>query len=264
MRPIARGRKSPDEATQGRSRSAAPGRSLAAAVYAELLKAINDGRFRPGDRIMETAVADWLRVSRTPVREALRRLESEDVLAKGTQGLVVVAMDESEVEELYDLREALEVTAARFAASNASTTDLRALRGLLDEQARCGDGEAAALAAINRNFHVALAQASGNRFLLKSLNALQDAFLRLRSTTFSLPGRPALALAEHRAIVRAIERGDAAGAARAAGRHIRESRRCRRRLDQPVTNGPGVRARIDLGTPSTMRSGRAQLRPAKT
>jgi len=219
-------------------------RSRADEVYFQLLQAINDGRFRGGDRVLEAEIAEWLRVSRTPVREALRRLESEAIVARGTQGLTVVAMAEEELLELYDLRESLESTAAEFAARNARPEDIRRLRRALDQEARCAPEDAQRLAAINREFHLALNSSAHNRYLEKMLNTMQDIFLRLRSTTFSVPGRPAKALVEHTRITDAIEHGDAAAAARAARTHIRQSRRTRLRLNQTVQHdatggGPG-------------------------
>jgi len=231
--------------------SVAPSR--ADSVYAKLLQAINDGRFRAGDRVLEAEIAEWLMVSRTPVREALRRLESEDVLARGTQGLTVVEMTEEETLELYDLREVLEGAAAEFAVRNATSQDLLALQRALEHEEHCADENAHRLAAVNRDFHVALVTAAHNRHLSKTLNTMQDVFLRLPSTTFSMPGRPAKALAEHRRIVEAIERRDAPAAARAARAHIRQSRSVRLLLNSQVqqasearelNDGPGKRPRI--------------------
>jgi len=224
--------------------------SRADSVYARLLQAINDRHFRAGDRVLEVEVADWLMVSRTPVREALRRLESENVLARGTQGLTVVAMTEEETLELYDLREVLEGAAAEFAVHNASPTDLQALQHALERESRCPDDDPHLLAAINRDFHIALATAAHNRHLSKTLNTMQDVFLRLPSTTFSMPGRPAKALAEHNRIVEAIVRRDVAAATRHARAHIRQSRGTRLQLNQKVQqanearDGPGKLPRI--------------------
>ena len=212
--------------------------SRAEAVYTQLLHAINSGHFKPGDRIREEAVAKSLRVSRTPVREALRRLQSEDVLAKSTQGLTVVEVSEDEVLELYSLRETLEMAAAQLAARHATPVNLRRLTGVLRKEAACREGDAMGLAAVNRNFHVALAEAAHNRFLLKTLHSLQDAFLRLPLTTLSMLGRPRIALGEHRAIVDAIARRDVTGAGKAARRHIAEARRLRLRLNKLVARQP--------------------------
>ena len=208
--------------------------SHAETVYAQLLQAINSGIYKPGDRIREEAVAEGLGVSRTPVREALRRLQSEDVLAKSTQGLTVLEMGEDLVLELYALRETLEVMASQLAARHATHADLRRLSAVLRQEAACKDADSIGLAAINRDFHVALAEAAHNRFLLKALRNLQDAYLRLPLTTLSLLGRPQIALEEHRAIVDAIARRDVAGAAKAAKRHSGEARRLRLRLNKLV------------------------------
>lgn len=220
-------------------RPASSAGSLAQRVYDELLHAINDGRFRPGMRVLEDDVAEWLQVSRTPVREALRRLQSEDVLARSTQGLVVLEIGEDELFELYDLRETLEATAAQWAARNANTDDRRLLARVLKQESNCRDDAPADLAAINRDFHRAVARAAHNRFLYKTLNSLQDAFLRLRSSTLSLPGRAKQALDEHRDIVSAIERGDPVAAAKAARRHIRRARRDRLQLNGTVRAAAG-------------------------
>jgi len=203
-------------------------------VYARLLRAVNERRFRPGDRVLEAEVAEWLRVSRTPVREALRRLESEEVLVRGTQGLTVAAIADDEVLELYDLREVLEGTAAQYAAQRATAEDIAELREALAQEAQVSRQDPVGMAAANRRFHVALAAAAHNRYLSKTLNAMQDAFLRLPSTTFSMEGRPGLALEEHTRIVDAIEAGDAAAASRHARAHIRASRKARIRLNERV------------------------------
>ena len=227
-----------------------PTLSRADDVYDRLLQAINDGRFRPGDRVLETEIADWLMVSRTPVREALRRLESEDVLARATQGLTVAEMGEDELFELYDLRETLEATAAEFAARHATAGDLHELQRVLELEARVPHHDNLAMAAMNRNFHIALTASSHNRYLSKTLNAMQDTFLRLPSTTFSMEGRPGKALEEHSKIVEAITARDPVAAARHARAHIRASRRTRIRLNEQVRklaserDGPGKVPRV--------------------
>ncbi len=219
--------------------------SLAQRVYSELLRSINDGRCRPGDRVREPDVAEWLGVSRTPVREALRQLQSEGVLAKGTQGLFVVEIGENEVLEMYELRVTLDAAAAALAAKRATEVDRRLLARLLKQEAECDDDDIVGLAAVNREFHCAVAKASHNVFLLKALNSLQDAFLRLRSTTLSMPNRPKHALDEHRAIANAIVQGNSTGAAQAARKHIDASRQCRLRLNKLVAAAQRTDRRTD-------------------
>src|SRR5512146_1226118 len=84
-------------------------------VYRKLRNAIYEGHFKPGDRVMEIEIAEWLKVSRTPVRDAIRRLESDGMLQhEPRNGLVVARLDQQAVMELYVMREILEGTAARF------------------------------------------------------------------------------------------------------------------------------------------------------
>ena len=89
--------------------------SRADSVYSRLLQAINRGELTPGQRVRELEIAQWLGVSRTPVREALHRLESEDVIAKSEHGLIVPLMDDTQIEALYFMREVLEGAAAALA-----------------------------------------------------------------------------------------------------------------------------------------------------
>ena len=97
------------------------GPSLAENVYQSLARSIREGHYNPGDRIRETVVSKELGVSRTPVREALRRLQSERrVILEPQRGAIVAELDRHEVVELYQLRQQLEAVAARFAAQHAS------------------------------------------------------------------------------------------------------------------------------------------------
>ena len=107
--------------------------SLGEYVYQELLRAIREGRYHPGERIRESVVARELDVSRTPVREALRRLQSDGRLTFEPQrGAVVAELDHQEVAELYALRQQLEGVAARFAAQHASEGEVHAMEFILE------------------------------------------------------------------------------------------------------------------------------------
>lgn len=211
--------------------------SRAELVYAEVLKAVNEGRLAAGQRVLETDVADWLKVSRTPVREAIRRLESEGVLVRTDRGLVVLRMEDDQVMELYTMRKVLEGAAAGLAAQQASTAEIMVLNHILADEANTSETNAYRLAAINREFHTALWQASHNRYMLRTLTSLQNAYMRLRSTTFSVSGRPAKALKEHRAILKAVAARDADAAEQAARHHIQESLSCRLILNRAVRRG---------------------------
>ena len=124
--------------------------SLGAFAYASLREAIRTGRLRPGSRVREKVIADWLEISRTPVREALRRLEADGLLAfEPHRGMVIAELDEPATLELYRMREVLEGAAAAFAARTASEAEIARLHGFLDTEATLLD-DAPSLAELNR------------------------------------------------------------------------------------------------------------------
>jgi DNA-binding GntR family transcriptional regulator len=204
--------------------------TLGATAYRRLQDAIRDGELAPGTRLREEEVAGRLKMSRTPVREALRQLQSEGLIEHDTQrGMAVSRLDHQQMTELYLMRDVLEGTAARLAARHASEAEVAVLRDLVEVEAKL-EREPKALARHNQRFHEALYLAAHNRYLLKTLNALRDAMALLGETTYAAPGRAKAALAEHRAIVAAIAAGDAAAAEAAARGHIQGAQRARIRM----------------------------------
>jgi DNA-binding GntR family transcriptional regulator len=194
--------------------------SAADYAYATLRREIVEGRFAPGRRMREIELAQRLGISRTPTRQALSRLELEGLLAlRPRAGLVVSVLDMDAVEELYEMRAALEGAAAGMAARHASPRDLALLTRLLDEETGLGS-EPMNLYRHNRELHEAILMAAHNRYLEKSLHALHDAIALLGPTTLAATGRPVVAHAEHAAIVKAIAERDDALADRLARAHI--------------------------------------------
>jgi DNA-binding GntR family transcriptional regulator len=202
---------------------------LGEAVFQVLRQAMQDGFYQAGDRLREEEIARELEVSRTPVREALGRLQAKRfVESVGAKGLVVRAL---EVMELYAMREILEGAAARLAAQQISAAELGMLRDLAsDFDAQREDP--VEMARINRLFHDAIVNAARNRYLRLMLEDLQDGIALLGITTFSVADRAVTASAEHLAIVEALARHDADGSAELAAVHIREALRVRLRLLQ--------------------------------
>ncbi len=199
-------------------------------VSETLRENIRDGRYGPGDRVTELEVAGRLGVSRTPVREAMRRLESEGLLIQlPWRGVVVAELDRAQVLELYAMREVLEGTAARFAAQHADPGELELMRDLLNQEEAAGD-DAERAAHINRELHAAIYAAARNRYLLSTLSSLGNALSLLKGTTFAEPGRTAEGLQEHRSIVEAIAKRDGDAAETAARLHIANARRIRLKL----------------------------------
>lgn len=209
------------------SESASATSSRADFAYTTLRSAIRNGEIQPGERLREIDLAERLGVSRTPVREALKRLETEGLVAFAPRrGLVVAELDQQQVNELYALREVLEGAAAALSAQHASEFEIETLRDLLKrhEEAR---GNTDALVQINSHFHQTIYVAARNRYLLDALSSLRDSLALLRETTYTVPGRSTAALEEHREIVRAIRWRDAASAEEAARRHIRNAQQAR-------------------------------------
>ena len=196
-------------------------------VFASLRDAIWEGRFAPGERIAEEEIAQSLGVSRTPVRDALRRLQERGMLVVGaSRSLVVAELSKQQVLELYAMREILEGSAARFAAQHASEAEIGILHSVLDEFGTHAD-DARMLISLNRRFHRAVCEAAHNRYLIATLDGMHDALALLHSNTFRLPNRRTESDAEHRRIVRAIARRNADEAEQAARNHVRAAQRTR-------------------------------------
>ncbi len=183
-------------------------------AYRRLLADIKSGQLLPGARLRETDLAERLGISRTPVREAIRQLEADGLVThQARQGATIRNLDYAEVIELYEMRSVLEGTASRLAARMAQRVEVVELTELNDALAASEPGAAAQ--ELNRQFHRTLLDAARNRFLVKTMSALQKTLLILGPTTLSDPTRPEAAAAEHAAVIRAIAAhdGDAAEAA---------------------------------------------------
>ncbi len=207
--------------------------SLGEHAYIKLHAAIQEGTFEPGARVMETEIAKWLQMSRTPVRDAMRRLENDGLLVHEPHlGVVIAKLDHRAVSELYTMREVLEGTAARLAARHASELDLMQLLDLITVE-KSLQGNYVELAVHNQRFHRAIRQAAHNRFLLRSLTVVQDSMGLLGKSQMTIPHRASTALKEHREVVLAIERHDPDGAEEAARNHVRAAQRERIKLFPP-------------------------------
>jgi DNA-binding GntR family transcriptional regulator len=202
-------------------------RSRADYVYDTLRDAISDGRLGVGERIREEEIARNLGVSRTPVREALHRLQQRGLLVFGAgRGLTVASLSQHQVLQLYAMREILEGSAARFAAQHATTPEI-ALLWRLQKELCNADHDSMALVSLNRRLHQAIYEAAHNEYLLQTLTVLHDSFALLHGTTFRVPSRRAESDEEHRQIVDAIERRDPDRAESVAREHIRQAQRTR-------------------------------------
>lgn len=195
-------------------------------IYRSLLDEIRDGRLVPGARLREVEISERLRCSRTPVREAIRLLESEGLVVHlPRQGATIRSLDYSEIMELYEMRAVLEGTAARLAARAASEVEIDALTKLNEEFGAAPDDRRAA--ALNRQFHHILLNAAKNRFLLKSVHVLQKTMLILGPTTLMQRERVEAAHAEHRRILDMLAARDGAAAEAEMRAHIEAAQHVR-------------------------------------
>lgn len=199
-------------------------------AYQLILEAIDTGIYKPGDRLVESDLAERFGVSRTPIREALQRLETQSLLTRDGRSLIVASLDHSQLSELYVVRGELEGLAARLAAIHATEEELRVLRDMLEaDHALIQDPEAMSRA--NRRFHKQIHLASHNRFLVQQLDLVHRSMALLASTSIAAAGRPADTLKEHDRIVSAIEARDGDAAYQALRDHISKAYVTRLKLD---------------------------------
>ncbi|NKX44402.1 GntR family transcriptional regulator [Roseicyclus persicicus] len=188
-------------------------------AYALILDAIDQGIYRPGDRLVESELADRFGVSRTPIREALQRLETQSLLTRDGRSLIVASLDHAQMAELYAVRQELEGLAAKLAAQHAAAEEVQVLRDMVEaDRALLGDPQA--LARANRRFHHQIHLASHNRFLVQQLDLVYRSMALMARTSLAAQGRGEKALAEHADIVEAIAARDGDRAARALRDHL--------------------------------------------
>lgn len=199
-------------------------------AYALILEAIDVGVYRPGDRLVESDLAERFGVSRTPIREALQRLETQSLLTRDGRSLIVASLDHNQMAELYVVRTELEGLAARLAARHATDEEVQVLRDMVKEDhALLGDPKTLALA--NRRFHKQIHLASHNRFLVQQLDLVHRSMALMATTSLAAAGRGEIALGEHQAIVDAIAKRDEDAAYHALRDHISVAFVTRLKLD---------------------------------
>lgn len=200
-------------------------------AYTLVLEAIDAGVYKPGDRLVESELAERLGVSRTPVREALQRLETQSMLTRDGRSLIVASLDHTQLSELYVVRTELEGLAARLAARHASDEEIRVLKKMVEDDVRLLGGDPRALSRANKRFHRQIHLASHNRFLIQQLDLVHRSMALMATTSFAAEGRDSEALAEHGAIVAAIAARDGEAAYQALRAHISKAFETRLRVD---------------------------------
>ena len=214
-------------------------RSRAQELYAWLRTAIVSGELQPHERLVETTIAELASVSRTPVREALQRLEVDGLVREGQGGgLEVCGFSLDELADLCAVRETLEGLATQFAAASRSELEIDTLRRIVraEQEALDSDDEAVEpRIELNHSFHETLWRASRNRYLADELKHLRNLIERLQDTTLRDQGRLEQSIQEHAAIVDALETRDAETAERLAREHFRNAMAMRMGMSQTRT-----------------------------
>jgi len=198
--------------------------------YERLKHAILAGAIRPGEPLVELALAGLYEVSRTPIREALTRLEQDGLVKRTERGLIVRESSPGEILDLYETRIVLETKAASMAAERRTSYDIIAMHRGAERSQRAAPGDGTALAQTNREFHRTVWRASHNESLIDLLERLDMHLGRYPATTLVFPGRRVDASSQHIGLVNAIEERDAAAAEHVAKEHFTDARAIRLKI----------------------------------
>jgi DNA-binding GntR family transcriptional regulator len=199
--------------------------SSADAVYRALVENIVSGALPSGWHLAEERLAGLFQVSRTPVREALMRLETEGLAEPDRRrGLVVGYVSAQQIMDVYIIREPLEGIAASLAARFGSPIDFAELEQINELMAQAALAQDfTRMASLNIEFHAVLARASRNQMLERFIEDIHRWVQRMPATTLAQPGRAEEAIAEHQRLIASLKASDASGAEELARLHIREA-----------------------------------------
>lgn len=190
-------------------------------VFESLREAIMSGILEPGERLMENQLAEELGVSRTPVREAIRKLELENfVVMIPRKGAYVAGVSLKDIAEVFEIRSALEGLAAGLAAERITDDELEQMERALFYRVDEGEPDIEQLVKADTDFHALVYKASHNVRLIQILANLREQIQRFRTTSLAVPGRMKHAIDEHRWIVEALRNHDSEEAQSLAIAHI--------------------------------------------
>lgn len=199
-------------------------------AYAALRRDIVSGEIAPGEHLVELALAARYGVSRTPIREALRRLEQDGLVERIGRRLHVRQHRPEEILDIYEVRIILEEAAARSAALRHSALDLSLLTRAHEDMLSISDGDPVRQSRANRTFHERIWAASHSKTLIDLLDRLYIHLDRYPETTLTYPGRWKDVLDDHEQLLAAIREHRADDAARIAAKHMTASRDIRLKM----------------------------------
>ncbi len=214
-------------------------------AYDVLRDAILTGQLEPGEHLGEEKVCRQLGISRSPLREALRRLEADGLIRiVPRQGAIVTEITKRDVADLFVVRKALEGLVARLATENITSKELAELDRICRAMEQCiGEHNVPAVVKANSQFHEVLIQASGNKWLSSFMAGLRDHIQRVYSSSIGYLDRAPQSLAEHLEIIEALRNRNAAAAEEVATKHVQRAEEVARKhvqLAEQVALSPKV------------------------
>ena len=196
--------------------------SLSEQVFEEIQDSILNGDFAPGDPLPEIKLSEELGVSRTPVREAIGKLELEGLVrAIPNRGTLVIGISGKDIDDIYTIRMYVEGLAAKWAAEHITDQQLEELRSVVElQEFYVEKRDFLQVWQLDSRFHCLLYDASGSPVLKQILSNLHHYIQRVRERSINRPGRAIPSVQEHRSILEAIEQHDGELAEKLSCEHI--------------------------------------------
>ena len=200
--------------------------SLADQVFDHLENNILSGKYQRGEVLTESKLCAEMGVSRTPIREALRRLEQEHIIEESGKGSVVIGINEKDLEDIFLIRKSLECMAASLAAKNRTDEQLKDLKEALEfQEFYLNKNDPEQIKLMDNRFHETLYKLSGSTTFYDTLVPLHKKIQKYRRASVENSSRAAASVAEHRKIYEAIEAKNSASAAKYASEHVENAYR---------------------------------------
>lgn len=195
--------------------------SLADQVFDHLENDILSGKYQRGEILTESKLSAELGVSRTPIREALRRLEQEHIIEESGKGSVVIGINEKDLEDIFMIRKSLECQVAALAAKNRTEEQLKQLREALEfQEFYLNKKDPDQIKLMDSRFHETFYKLSGSTAFYDTLVPLHKKIQKYRRASVTNSSRAEASVAEHRKIYEAIEAKNTALAAKYASEHV--------------------------------------------
>lgn len=198
-------------------------KSLNYMAYESIKEGILTGKLVTGEVYSELELARRFKISRTPVREALLRLSAENlIIFHPKKGISVNDFDKKDIENLFELRQAIEEVAISKVLVNLSIDQIQTAKSIITEQETCikNNYDENLFLEMDRKFHLFFVEASGNRFMVQTYNSIRDYMTISARKALAKKGRANEVIYEHNAIIEALSRGDAEKVKESVRRHL--------------------------------------------